>query len=485
MAAFDLDEGNWTATPDFPVKLTWRGDAAKTYTDWTIEVHAEDTSGLLVDGERPTSPQIINVHRAVLSQGERASGYFHAQFSLETAETARQKSTIPLPQCCAEAFPAMLDFMYGEKLSLTVDSAVPLMELARRFQLPALGNNIVAHLNIYLNNPKSALIILAHALDLKLEKVVQAALKIVARNFGEGHGELKNDPLISRLLDDDFSKLLQDDELGIWSEDEVCHAVMQRIQTTGARDESSLRALWTCVRVAGLSNRMLVTLLDVPSVPRDIFFAEMILASRLHGPRGRTHPSSSHPSSEALKTLRGHTWANPMDFTVSFCGQLVHVASTPGSPTAVQLLPSLLPGRPETTGMCLNGVPTNAHYHQPRDTPVWIQLELAHCCLLDGISLAGVAMASKAGSSGWDSKSAAGAKVFTLVRGVWQELGQVPEDFESTAGQVHLQFPRMPVKTIRITSATDERSNGKPLGINHIIFRCSAPGFDTGYEIAA
>ena len=94
-------------------------------------------------------------------------------------------------------------------------------------------------------------------------------------------------------------------------------------------------------------------------------------------------------------------------------------------------------------------------------------------------------MASKAGSSGWDSKSAAGAKVFTLVRGVWQELGQVPEDFESTAGQVHLQFPRMPVKTIRITSATDERSNGKPLGINHIIFRCSAPGFDTGYEIAA
>ena len=475
MAAFDLDEGNWTATPDFP-KLTWRGDAAKTYTDWTIEVHAEDTSGLLVDTERPASSEIFTVHRAVLSQGERASSYFCTQFSLETTETVGQKSTITLPQCCAEAFPAMLDFMYGENLSLTVDSAAPLMELARRFQLPALGKKLGVHLNDFLNNPESALMILAHALDLKLEKVAQAALKVVARNFGEGHEGLKDLHLISRLSDADFRSLLQDDELGVWSEDEVCHAVMQRIQTTGARDESSLRALWTCVRVAGLSNRMLVTLLGVPSVPRDVFFAEMILASRLHGPSA----CGSHPSSEVLKKLRGHTWANPMDFTVSFCGFLVHPASTPGSPTAVQLLPSLLPGSPETTGMCLNGVPTNRN----GDTPVWIQLELAQCCLLDGISLAGVVMAPKAK---WDSKSGAGAKVSTLVRGVWQELGQVPDDFGSTAGRVHLQFPRMPIKTIRITSATDAGRNGKPLGINHILFRCSAPGFDTGYdyEIAA
>ena len=66
----------------------------------------------------------------------------------------------------------MLDFMYGENLSLTVDSAVPLMELARRFQLPALGasKKLGAHLNSFLNNPESALMILAHALDLKLEK---------------------------------------------------------------------------------------------------------------------------------------------------------------------------------------------------------------------------------------------------------------------------------------------------------------------------
>ena len=136
MVVTDMDEGNWVAKPEFSEKLSWRGDPATTFSDWCIVIDAEQPTGLIAVGEVPEVEYCskFHVHRAILSQGPRASGYFHTLLSTQMAETKNHQSTIQLPLSCAKVFGSMLDFIYGEELRANPGDAVPLMELARRFQ---------------------------------------------------------------------------------------------------------------------------------------------------------------------------------------------------------------------------------------------------------------------------------------------------------------------------------------------------------------
>ena len=98
----DLDEGGWSndGPPLMPARLTWRGVEAigTAFSDWTIVVGPEDAEG---DGADKT----YHVHKNILSVGERASGYFHTQFTLETPtrENERRTSVLRLPPLCVSS----------------------------------------------------------------------------------------------------------------------------------------------------------------------------------------------------------------------------------------------------------------------------------------------------------------------------------------------------------------------------------------------
>tara|TARA_B100000787_G_C16005106_1_gene211795 strand:+ start:121 stop:546 length:426 start_codon:yes stop_codon:yes gene_type:complete len=119
--------------------------------------------------------------------------------------------------CSSNAWEVMLDFMYDGELALGAAVAVPLMELARRLQIPALGKRVMAYAEEVLQQPGGAAPqLLTHAIELRLEKTQAAAMQQIKKRFGcftaEALAALPLAPLLS---------LLGDDDLGVESEDQV------------------------------------------------------------------------------------------------------------------------------------------------------------------------------------------------------------------------------------------------------------------------
>ena len=86
-------------------RLTWRDDPEDSLSDWTIEI--------TVDGK---IYGCYHVHRAILAVGAKKSSYFASLFKNNKAnyvESETNTSRIELEILAAQAFPAMLDFMYS------------------------------------------------------------------------------------------------------------------------------------------------------------------------------------------------------------------------------------------------------------------------------------------------------------------------------------------------------------------------------------
>ena len=381
MAAFDLDEGNWVAKPEFSEKLSWRGDPATTFSDWCIVIVAEEPTGLVAVTEAAElEDHTFHVHRAILSQGPRASGYFHTLLSTQMAETTNQQSTIELPLSCAKVFSSMLDFIYGEQLRVTCTGAVPLMELARRFQLPAMGKDLGARLNGMLKDPKNAPVILAHAIDLNLDKVLSATLKVMSQNFSR----LSSDPVIERLPIPVLVRLLSDDELGVLSEDDVCQAVEARLKADEAADSAA--ALWPCVRFACLSSEKQLAILSYKSVPRELFFLDALRAAQMHRGDKPLWLCDEDGASRLTYKMRGCAWASPMRFSVStsanagphhgYNAEQLQVRMPGGGGVPA----SLLPTSDFTTGISIEL--TRSGNSRGR----WIQFQFDDPCLIQSVS---------------------------------------------------------------------------------------------------
>lgn len=95
------------------IPLSWRGHPEKTFSDWRIIVVTKSHK-----------PKTFYVHRAVLSNGTRASKYFSKLFSSSKATTKNLRSKsivsngtstkIELEERDAKNFPDMLDFIYAD-----------------------------------------------------------------------------------------------------------------------------------------------------------------------------------------------------------------------------------------------------------------------------------------------------------------------------------------------------------------------------------
>lgn len=475
MAAFDLDEGNWVATPEFTEKLSWRGDPATTFSDWCIVIDAEEPAGLISASEAAVlEDHTFHVHRAILSQGPRASGYFHTLLSTQMSETTNRQSTIQLPLSCAKVFGSMLDFIYGEQLRASCSDAVPLMELARRFQLPAMGKELGARLNAMLRSPKDAPVLLAHAIDLKLDKVLTAALKVMAQNFGQ----LSSDPIIERLPVPVLVRLLSDDELGVWSEDDVCQAVEARLMAEGRMLPDgvgdSAQALWPCVRFACLSSEKQLGILSYRSVPRQLFFVDALRAAQMHRGDGEFDTAISCDEGSASRLtykMRGYAWANPKRFNVctsaeelgsrGYHDEIQHVQMPGGiAPPA-----SLLPTSGFATDVCI--VVTQSGSNRAK----WIRFDFHDTCLIHQVSIAGVHPTGKDNSMrNWNPKSGAGASIVVHDGSREITVGVVPADFGERQQLVQCTFKQMPAKWVRIAHSNQHSNTGSGLAFSQVAF---------------
>lgn len=113
--------------------LDWRMHPDQSFSDFAIEIFRE--------GE--TDGAIYHVHKATLAYGNRSSGYFAALFACRTAESVGNKARIELNTKSANAFPLLLDYVYGsDDPSLTIRSSGPLYHLADYFDVERLRSEV-------------------------------------------------------------------------------------------------------------------------------------------------------------------------------------------------------------------------------------------------------------------------------------------------------------------------------------------------------
>jgi BTB/POZ domain len=156
-------------------KLWWRGHPDETFSDWCIKIIEEDS-----DVTRE-----YHVHRVILSQGRRRSLYFSQEFKSQSRQTGERVSNIKLGASEANAFEAMLDYMYFCDLEATPVTALPLVYLADFFDCPGLKGEIIAFILDDLAANDSGLFYLEVAHDYQNVQVMEIANKHCAERFDD------------------------------------------------------------------------------------------------------------------------------------------------------------------------------------------------------------------------------------------------------------------------------------------------------------
>jgi BTB/POZ domain len=116
----------------------WREDPTKTFSDWTIEIVSKTEAD---DCEAKGKAATYHVHKFFLACGLRSSDYFERLFrNKHFREAESSSSRIELHTLAADAFPLLLDYVYGHKHVLSIDcnSATALHFLGDYFEIPAL-----------------------------------------------------------------------------------------------------------------------------------------------------------------------------------------------------------------------------------------------------------------------------------------------------------------------------------------------------------
>jgi hypothetical protein len=110
----------------------WRDDPVESFSDWNIEIACDD------DDRHPW--KTYPVHKTFLAHGSRRSEYFSRLLRSETRfkESQRNTSQIVLHPIAADAFPVLLDYVYGSALSITSENATALHHLGEYFEIEPL-----------------------------------------------------------------------------------------------------------------------------------------------------------------------------------------------------------------------------------------------------------------------------------------------------------------------------------------------------------
>jgi len=426
---FDLDEGNWAAGNRSTGKLSWRGDPAATFSDWVIEVRADDEVGGIVTRKQSREPGIptrFHVHKTVLAFGERASAYFNTQFNLTcaTIETRTSTTALEIPAVCLPCMPLFLDFVYEGKAEWKEENVVPLMELARRLEVPALGRSAMAWLKTKLSSSSfdGCVQFLEHATELKMEKVQAAALKVLVRQFDKLDADITNSLPFSMLIE-----ILQSDDLAVVSEDKVFDVIVYRLNKTCAEGDAQRRQLWECLRFAFLTLPKQQEALTHESLPRDLFLEDAVASLCLHqrGLQAVDEFRTTVPAKCASRLVPRALRIGAMPQSLSISG--VH---TPAQ--SENTLEALFDGCFET-GVCTTSFGSS---------PGWVTMTFASPRQINKLQASGYHGNTRA----WHPTNGVGASVEFSVDGVsYVRCGEVPESFGRTLALVDIPLSCGPI----------------------------------------
>ena len=209
-AVRDIDEDS---DDDAEEELTWRSDPKLSLSDWTIEIVITGT----------TKSHLYYVHKSVLAVGPKRSNYFATVFlNAELKKPKEQEladdddiggiepcdffqesmrapkklisyvdhksnhSKIELDKRAADAFPALLDFLYSSanKLNIMTANATALHHLSARFEIKALRRRVKEfwHKDLNMNN---LVTYYAHARFYDDQKITDHAEAFCAQNIFE------------------------------------------------------------------------------------------------------------------------------------------------------------------------------------------------------------------------------------------------------------------------------------------------------------
>lgn len=186
-------------------RLTWRLDQKESYSDWMIVVTRSSGSYVIVsEGNKKKKKKNkkrksdgnamrvreYHVHKTVLSLGPKKSEYFENLFNTnDMAEHQAATSEIEFEDTAADAFPAMLDYMYADKeepLAIDSENAVALRHLAHYFQIQSLFTEATEFIKADLSGNSEDTAALTFASEAKKfgdERLAQAAIDRCAADF--------------------------------------------------------------------------------------------------------------------------------------------------------------------------------------------------------------------------------------------------------------------------------------------------------------
>jgi hypothetical protein len=137
-------------SPTRPV-LTWRLPPGESLSDWKIQIRTMLAPPVANGDAAPSNnfvplEAVYHVHSYVLGVGSRRSDYFVHLFEVKNMiEHDIKTSTIELDEAAADAFPAMLDFMYDPSKDAKIKTptqAAALRHLSSYFGIQELFDNV-------------------------------------------------------------------------------------------------------------------------------------------------------------------------------------------------------------------------------------------------------------------------------------------------------------------------------------------------------
>lgn len=262
-------------------RASWRDGQ---HGDWTLRI-----------GSRS-----FNVHKIIVSTGERRSLFLDAAFRKPCGETAETDLTDLLPASCHAMFEDLLDYFYGEALELAAESWGAFMKIADVMQVPALHTLCISKCDglMEAGNPIDVYAS-AVACCLKEEwqfQVLRLAADILAPKFTSGRaraGQSYNEAIVQACLQGHdwafhlLQEVLPQDDLEVCSEDEVCNTIQQVIRSESS---AAARKLWRCCRLEHLSAAKLLEVAAIEDIPREMLAWAIVCKGQEIGP-GAPAPS--------------------------------------------------------------------------------------------------------------------------------------------------------------------------------------------------
>jgi len=190
-------------------ELNWRLDSYVSLSDYTIVVtralpgpYAPDfTTGdpsmfefVVEQGSSTPKADVYYVHKAMIAVGSRRAELLGRMireaesargFGAHSSENATEHNTIML-ESAADAFPAVLDFMYypDRELDMSVENAVPLVYLGKRYKIRALLELAEDFVESNLEST-TAMYFLLDSYLYQLESILTRAIDVTAAHLGE------------------------------------------------------------------------------------------------------------------------------------------------------------------------------------------------------------------------------------------------------------------------------------------------------------